>query len=1138
MEAQPGIPCPSCGHNNRADRRFCTECGGRLGRTCAACGTAVEPIEKFCGNCGASLGVAVPAERAPATYTPRHLAEKILTSRAALEGERKQVTVLFADVKGSMELAERVDPEAWHRIMDRFFALLAEGVHRFEGTVNQFTGDGIMALFGAPIAHEDHARRACYAALHLTGELRRYANELRLREGFNFAVRMGLNSGEVVVGRIGDDLRMDYTAQGHTVGLAARMEQIAEPGKVYVTEHTAALVEGFFQLGDLGEMEVKGVHAPLQVYELCGVGPLRTRLDVSRARGFSRFVGRADEMQVLEAALARANQGQGQILGVVGEAGVGKSRLCAEFLERCRARGLMTYDAQGVAHGKAVPFLPVLDLCRKFFGVTELDSGATARERIAGRLLLLDDAFRASLPVVFDFLGVPDSEHPAPRLEPEARERQLFAVVRGVTQARGQRETTVTLLEDLHWFDAGSEAFVEAMVEAAPATRGLLLLNFRPEYRAGWMQRSNYQQLPVRPLGPDAIRQLLEDLLGTDPSLAALAEAIQARTVGNPFFTEEVVRSLVDSGKIEGTRGHYCLVAPVETLEVPATVESILAARIDRLPEREKGVLQAAAVIGQEFTEPLLAAVVARPAADLTEALRTLTSAEFVYEEALYPVAEYAFKHPLTREVAYRAQLTARRQETHAAVARTLAAQSAEKLDERAALLAHHWERAGEALEAARWHRRAAMWTAGNHSAEALRHWRRVRELACAAAPSAETATLGTQACAGIMLFGIRLGLPQAEVDALFAEAQELGRRSGDVRAVVEVWRAYGAFRLFSGAVDESLGPLADAVRLAESTGDLGLRVSVRFGLVLAHTFAGRLADGLAVIDETLRLGAGDLRLGVGIQGVSFSAVLLGFRCMILSWMGRSQEGAPDVERALRHGHEHGELTVLHQAHAAASVREVTTGDVQGALTHARQAVDLAERMESALQLVIGYMTLGSALVACKDWSGATRALEHALAIARDRRAVLVVEGNILASLAEARLGSGDRVQALKLAREAVAVGRRCGTRVNECAGHLALARALLATDGAKARNEVEHALGEALRLVEETGARSYTPEICVERAELARLSGDAAARQRELREAHRLFTEMGATARAEQVARELGSSTESTSGISSTSRT
>ena len=259
---------------------------------------------------------------------------------------------------------------------------------------------------------------------------------------------------------------------------------------------------------------------------------------------------------------------------------------------------------------------------------------------------------------------------------------------------------------------------------------------------------------------------------------------------------------------------------------------------------------------------------------------------------------------------------------------------------------------------------------------------------------------------------------------------------------------------------------------------------------------------------------------------------------MILSWMGRSQEGAPDVERALRHGHEHGELTVLHQAHAAASVREVTTGDVQGALTHARQAVDLAERMESALQLVIGYMTLGSALVACKDWSGATRALEHALAIARDRRAVLVVEGNILASLAEARLGSGDRVQALELAREAVAVGRRCGTRVNECAGHLALARALLATDGAKARNEVEHALGEALRLVEETGARSYTPEICVERAELARLSGDAAARQRELREAHRLFTEMGATARAEQVARELGSSTESTSGIPSTSRT
>src|SRR5437899_2153991 len=287
------MKCSGCGHENRDAAKFCEECAAPLGRKCAGCGAELRPVAKFCDECATPVTGAPPPRSAdPRSYTPNHLAEKILTSRSALEGERKQMTVLFADVKGSMDLAEQVDPEEWHKILDRFFTILSDGIHRFEGTVNQYTGDGIMALFGAPIAHEDHAQRACYAALHLSDALRGYANELRLTRGLSFAVRMGLNSGEVVVGKIGDDLRMDYTAQGHTVGLAQRMEQLAEPGKVYLTEHTAKLVRGLFQLEDLGRLSVKGVQAPVGVFALVGVGPLRTRLDVARARGFSRFVGR------------------------------------------------------------------------------------------------------------------------------------------------------------------------------------------------------------------------------------------------------------------------------------------------------------------------------------------------------------------------------------------------------------------------------------------------------------------------------------------------------------------------------------------------------------------------------------------------------------------------------------------------------------------------------------------------------------------------------------------------------------------------------------------------------------------------------------------------------------------------------
>jgi len=588
----------------------------------------------------------------PRGYTPKHLAEKILQSRSALEGERKRVTVLFADVKSSMELAESVDGEEWHRILDGFFSVLADGVHRFEGTVNQYTGDGIMALFGAPIAHEDHAQRACFSALHLADALRRYSEELKRTRGLGLSVRIGLNSGEVVVGKIGDDLRMDYTAQGQVVGLAQRMEQLADPGKAYLTEHTAALVSGYFRLRALGAFTLKGVREPVPVFELEGVGALRTRLDVSRARGFSRFVGRADELATLEAALGRATLGQGQVVGVVADAGTGKSRLCFELAERCRARGVAVHEAHAVSHGKMIPFLPLLELLRSLFGVRDGDAPLDARRKIAGTVTLLDASLEGALPLLLDFLGYPDPERPAPALDPEARQRQLVGLVQRLVRARPAREPALLLVEDLHWLDGASETFVEALVESVAGTHALLVLNFRPEYHAPWMQRSWYQQLPLAPLGAAAIDELLGELLGRDASLGDLATRIKGRTAGNPFFIEEMVLALAESGPLEGVRGAYRLAGPLDALVLPATVEAVLAARIDRLGEREKQVLQAASVLGKEFGEPILRRVLPLAESDLASSLRALVSAELVYEQALYPVAEYAFKHPLTQEVA------------------------------------------------------------------------------------------------------------------------------------------------------------------------------------------------------------------------------------------------------------------------------------------------------------------------------------------------------------------------------------------------------------------------------------------------------------------------------------------------------
>jgi class 3 adenylate cyclase/tetratricopeptide (TPR) repeat protein len=1066
-----------------------------------------------------------PQALSPHSYTPKHLAEKILTSRSALEGERKQVTVLFADVKGSMDLQEEIDPEEWHRIMDRFFTILTDGVHRFEGTINQYTGDGIMALFGAPIAHEDHAQRACYAALHLRDELRRYADELRVTEGLNFSVRMGLNSGEVVVGRIGDDLRMDYTAQGHTVGLAARMEQLAEPGKVLLTEHTAQLISGFFALRDLGPSAVKGVRAPLHLYELEGVGRLRTRFDVARARGLSRFVGRADEMTTLEAALAQALQGQGRVVGVVAEAGTGKSRLCFEFVERCRARGLVVNEAHAVAHGKSIPFLPVLEMLRNIFDVSEQDADRTAREKIAGRLLLLARDFEDTLPFFFDFLGIPDPERPLPRVNPDERQRRLLGILRQLVHARSQREPVVMLIEDLHWIDTASEMFLERLVEAVSGTRTLLLVNFRSEYHAAWMQKSYYQQLPLLPLGREAVSELLSQLLGADAATARLRQLIEERTGGNPFFIEELVRGLFDQGTLvrePGARGPVVLARPVEDIQIPDTVQAVLAARIDRLPEREKQVLQTAAVIGKVFAEPVLRRIGDLPEPELAATLRGLVTAEFLDERVLYPETEYAFRHPLTQEMAYRSQLGERRARVHAAVARVIAELYAGKLDERAALLAHHWEAAGDALEAARWSRRAAEWVGLSNFPEALRHWRKVRALVEGLPESPETRELGATANAQIFALGIRLGMSGEEPAALLAELKALADEKQDQRLRATVLAAPAVAAAMGGQAEEAIEPLRAATRLADETEDTGLKLALRAALVIALFFSGRLREALAVTEEALAGAPAAPELGAEIFGFSPLIMLMMFRAQLLRHTGRLEESARALDRATALAQEYGQLEILAVTHQAYVDLAWLTGDARFAMEHARRGLEAAEALGSAFSRSQAYGALSLAYRLNEQWDEAAAACEQSLAILRESGTGIADEGFKMAGLAEIYLRQGRKELARATAEEAVTFASRY-QRVAECYARIILARVLLATEGVQAAGAVQEALMRALAVIQETGATSMEPFIHVELAELARLRGDEAGRQRELREARRRFTEIGAPPRAEQVAKELG---------------
>src|SRR5262245_56243738 len=815
---------------------------------CSACGHENPASARFCNDCGAPLA-APTITREPRSYTPRHLVEKILASRSAIRGERKLVTVVFADVVRSMELAERVDPEEWHRLLDRLFRILTGGVHRYEGTINQYTGDGIMALFGAPVAHEDHAQRACAAALDLARELGALAEDVRHESGLEVAMRMGLNSGEVVVGRIGDDLRMDYTAQGHVVGLAARVQQLAPPGGVMVTEPTARLAAGFFHFLDRGEQRFKGASVPVRVFELRGLGQIRSRFDRSRARGLSRFVGRERDLALLERTLHEAQSGQPTIVLVTAEPGAGKTRLCHEFVER--APGVALHYARALSHGRMLPFHVIVTLARSLFCIDEGASPAHVRDAVKR-------GFRSAQPdpIALDFwldlLGVSDHV-PAPSgLDPEVRRGRLFGSLVDLVQARGRREPTLLWVEDLHWLDPASEAALEMLAERllAPESAGsriLLLATARPEHRPVWSSR--VQTLSLAPLALQDSRTLLDDWLGSDGTLAPLCARIEARACGNPLFVEEMIRSLVERGILRGERGAYTLADPLEEITLPETVRAVLASRIDRLADRDKDVLQAAAVVGRDVPIELLRTVVDLPAPELAATLERLSTAELLGPAG--SPGEHAFRHPLAQEVAYRTQLLDRRRGTHAAIARALLTIHGSAAATHAALLAHHFDEAGERLEAARWHEQAGRRVARSDPADGFRHCRRVIALLAAVPESRETLMLELTSRIALLEIGRIAGIEDREARDLFDEARGVAERLQDNAWHAFLLTSYGRLCGLAGDVGQYLACAERAMVLAEGS-DAIFEFEMRSVLAHAHLAVGILAADRTTAERAL----------------------------------------------------------------------------------------------------------------------------------------------------------------------------------------------------------------------------------------------------------------------------------------------
>jgi class 3 adenylate cyclase/tetratricopeptide (TPR) repeat protein len=779
------MQCLRCQTENPLQAKFCLECGAALARTCQRCRTPLPAGAKFCPECAHPVAGDAPAQPRfvePDAYTPLHLAEKILTSKAALEGDRKQVTVLLADLKGSMELLAERDPEEARRLLDPVLERMMEAVHRYEGTVNQVMGDGLMALFGAPLAHEDHAVRACYAALRMQEALRRFAEELRRTQGIELHARVGLNSGDVLVRTIGSDLRMDYTAVGQTTHLAARMEQLATPGTIRLTAETLRLAEGFVQVRPLGPMPIKGLADPVEVFELLGAAGVRTRLQAARARGLTRFVGRDPEIEQIRQAAEQARGGRGQVVAVVGEPGVGKSRLLYEFVHSHRTHGWLVHEASSVSFGTSTPFLPLADLLGRYFRIEDRDDTRSVRAKVTGTMLTLDRALEDAVPAVSWLLGALPPDDAFLGLDPAMRRRRAVDGARRVLLRESRVQPLALLFEDLHWIDGETQEFLDALVESLPTAPILLAVNYRPEYRHGWGGKTYYRQLRIDPLPAESADGLLQALVGDDASLPALKRLLVERTEGNPLFLEESVRTLVETGGLVGEPGRYQLVGAVATSQLPATVQAILAARIDRLSPDLKRLLQAASVVGKDVPLALLEPIAEEAGDTLRAALSRLQTAELLYETRLFPDLEYTFKHALTHEVAYGGMLQDRRRALHGAVVETIERLYADRLTEQVELLAHHAVRGGLSDRAVRYLQLAGEKSVGRWaSREAAGFFREALGLLAGLPETPErlSSALDIHIALGPVLIVLG-GATAPAVHALYARALELVERLGD----------------------------------------------------------------------------------------------------------------------------------------------------------------------------------------------------------------------------------------------------------------------------------------------------------------------------------------------------------------------
>jgi predicted ATPase/class 3 adenylate cyclase len=1087
---------------------------------CASCGATNAAEQKFCGECGSKLTPDAAKTKLPSpdSYTPKHLAERILTSKSAIEGERKQVTVLFADLKGSMELLADRDPEEARRLLDPVLEKMMEAVHRYEGTVNQVMGDGIMALFGAPLALEDHAVRACYAALRMQESVQRYAAEVFRTQGLTLRIRVGINSGEVVVRSIGNDLHMDYTAVGQTTHLAARMEQLADPGSTLITAETLHLAEGFLQVSARGPAPVKGMSEPVEVFELTGAGSVRTRLQAAAARGLTRFVGRSAELAQMFSALERSHAGHGQVVALVGEPGVGKSRLVWEFTHSHRTEGWLLLESASVSYGKASAYRPVIDLLKSHFQIEDRDDERRIREKATGKLLTLDETFKPHLVPLLALLDVPVDDEKWKPLDPVQKRMRTLDACKRLILREAQVQPLVLVFEDLHWIDSETQALLNSLVESLPTARLLLLVNFRPEYASPWGAKTYYTQLRIDPLSGESAEELLRTLLGSDPSTQPLARLLIERTEGNPLYLEESVRALVETGALQGERGAYRLATPLTSIQVPATVQAILAARIDRLAPEDKQLLQAAAVIGKDVPYLLLQAIVELPEEALRQRLPTLQAAEFLYERSLFPDLEYTFKHALTHEVAYGSVLQERRKALHAQIMASIERLYADRLAEQIERLAHHALR-GEVWDKALGYTRQAAEKALGRSAN-REAWSHLAQ-AIAVLPQLPQTKATLEQAVDLRLAARNCLNPLGEFARMLAvarEAEPLAKGLEDSRreALVHCMASVALTQL--GRSAEAIEHGIRAVAIAEALQDSMLQIAARHALGLPHSRIGAYRAAADFYQRDVGLAPEQIpeRLlkpwGAGVVQESVTRVAYGISESVAAFcfaeLGEFDQALLHAERAVKFAQILDVLFLRALADTSLAFSHVRKGEVQQALYLAQRWLQTYGAADLPLAQVVMAASLGEAFNVSGQLDDAAALFERAWQAAESQS--LLSEGQQVLALLGDAYGRSGRID------EAVATGQRALQLARELRQRGQEARTLYllgnihgygaSANATQARESYQQALG----LAHELGMRPLEAQCHFALGELASKAGEKRAAQEHFSTAASMFREMG----------------------------